>query len=145
MYNAIVVGTDGSPTASRAVEHAGALAKLVGAPLHLVSAYHQPGVMVASIEGPVIDPTEWTMAALSEVERTLAQTEAALRADGVDVTSHVRQSDPVSAIIDVATETGSDLIVVGNRGMKGARRVLGSVPNSVAHRSPCHVLVVQTS
>jgi nucleotide-binding universal stress UspA family protein len=38
----------------------------------------------------------------------------------------------------------AELIVVGNRGMTGARRLLGSVPNSVAHRAPCSVLIVHT-
>jgi nucleotide-binding universal stress UspA family protein len=47
-------------------------------------------------------------------------------------------------LISVAESVGADLIVVGSKGMKGARRVIGSVPNSVAHRSPCHVMIAKT-
>jgi nucleotide-binding universal stress UspA family protein len=49
-----------------------------------------------------------------------------------------------SAILDIAQSQDADLIVVGNRGMTGARRVLGSVPNSVAHGARCAVLIVPT-
>jgi nucleotide-binding universal stress UspA family protein len=48
-------------------------------------------------------------------------------------------------MISVAEGVGADLIVVGSKGMKGARRIIGSVPNSVAHRAPCHVLVAKTA
>ena len=49
-----------------------------------------------------------------------------------------------SAILGIAESEDADLIVVGNRGMTGARRVLGSVPNSVAHGARCAVLIVPT-
>ncbi len=52
--------------------------------------------------------------------------------------------DPADAIVRVADQIGADLIVVGNKGMKGVRRVLGSVPNSVAHQANCSVLIVDT-
>jgi len=52
---------------------------------------------------------------------------------------------PKPGILGEALEVEADLIVVGNKGMKGVRRVLGSVPNAVAHRSPCSVLIVQTT
>ncbi len=45
----------------------------------------------------------------------------------------------------VAEQEKADVIVVGNKGMAGVRRVLGSVPNSVAHQAPCAVIIVQTS
>jgi nucleotide-binding universal stress UspA family protein len=45
----------------------------------------------------------------------------------------------------VAEEVGADLVVVGNRGMKGARRVLGSVPNTIAHGATCSVLIADTT
>jgi nucleotide-binding universal stress UspA family protein len=48
------------------------------------------------------------------------------------------------AILDTALAVDADLVVVGSQGMQGARRVLGSVPNSVAHGASCAVLIVKT-
>jgi nucleotide-binding universal stress UspA family protein len=46
-------------------------------------------------------------------------------------------------LVELASECGADLLVIGNKGMQ--RRVLGSVPNTVAHSAPCSVLVVKTT
>ena len=54
-------------------------------------------------------------------------------------------SDSADGIVNVAQEEQADLIVVGNKGMKGVRRVLGSVPNDVAHKATCSTLIVQTT
>jgi nucleotide-binding universal stress UspA family protein len=64
---------------------------------------------------------------------------------GVASETHPATGDPADALITVADREGADLIVVGNKGMKGARRVLGSVPNSVAHRASCSVLILPTT
>jgi nucleotide-binding universal stress UspA family protein len=58
---------------------------------------------------------------------------------------HAASGDPADAIVQTAERVGADLIVVGNKGMKGVRRVLGSVPNAVAHGAPCSVLIVDTA
>ena len=62
----------------------------------------------------------------------------------VDVKSHTLTGDPADALLEIAEREGADLIVVGNRGMHGVSRVLGSVPNKVSHRAQCHVLIVAT-
>src|ERR687897_218129 len=65
---------------------------------------------------------------------------------GVSVTAYAREGDPADAILDVAEERGADLIVVGNKGMTGAKRfLLGSVPNKVSHHAPCSVLIIRTT
>lgn len=64
---------------------------------------------------------------------------------GLDPKIHGKAAVPADAICKVATEVGADLIIVGNKGMKGVRRVLGSVPNSVARQAPCSVLIVATT
>jgi nucleotide-binding universal stress UspA family protein len=64
---------------------------------------------------------------------------------GVDGDAHAVPAHPATAILTVAEAVGADLIVVGNRGMKGARRVLGSIPNHVSHHAHCDVLVVDTA
>jgi nucleotide-binding universal stress UspA family protein len=62
------------------------------------------------------------------------------------VETFARQGDAADAILDVAEEQRADLIVVGNRGMTGAKRfLLGSVPNKVSHHAPCSVLIVRTT
>lgn len=63
---------------------------------------------------------------------------------GLEVVVHAATGDPAAAIVRIAEEEEADLVVVGNKGMKGTRRILGSVPNSVAHGAPCSVLIVDT-
>ena len=70
----------------------------------------------------------------------------AVRAAGVEVETFAREGAPADAILDVAEERDADLIIVGNKGMTGARRfLLGSVPNRVSHHAPCSVLIVRTA
>ena len=65
---------------------------------------------------------------------------------GVDVETFAREGDPADAILDVAEEQNADLIVVGNKGMTGAKRfLLGSVPNKVSHHAPCSVMIIRTT
>ena len=64
----------------------------------------------------------------------------------MSVETYARQGDPADAILDVAEERDADLIVVGNKGMTGAKRfLLGSVPNKVSHHAPCSVLIIRTT
>jgi nucleotide-binding universal stress UspA family protein len=67
-----------------------------------------------------------------------------LSADGVRASARLVQRTPADALVDVAESEGADLIVVGSRGMSGARRLLGSVPNTVSHRASCDVLIIAT-
>jgi nucleotide-binding universal stress UspA family protein len=62
----------------------------------------------------------------------------------LEVQVHSAQGNPDDVILHTAAEIGADLIVVGSKGMRGARRYLGSVPNSVAHGAHCAVLIVKT-
>ena len=145
MYGSIVVGTDGSDTANEAVRQAIALALVGGATLQIVSAYEPvPRTLVREGHRAPVDP-QWTINLREEVEATLATAAEQARAAGVACEVHARQGDPADAILDVAEEQGSDLIVVGNKGMTGAKRfLLGSVPNKVSHHAPCSVLIIRT-
>ena len=81
-----------------------------------------------------------------DVDATLREAAAESEAAGVATETYARQGDPADAILDVAEERGADLIVVGNKGMTGAKRfLLGSVPNKVSHHAPCSVLIIRTS
>ena len=71
---------------------------------------------------------------------------SALKESGIEVETMAREGDPADAILDVAEEKKADLIVVGNKGMTGAKRfLLGSVPNKVSHHAPCSVMIIRTS
>jgi nucleotide-binding universal stress UspA family protein len=80
-----------------------------------------------------------------EAETLLVELAFEAKLAGVDVVTHARTKDAAGSIIEVAEEVAADLIVVGNKAMHGARRVLGSIPNSVSHQARCSVLIVQTT
>ncbi len=140
---AIVVGTDGSDTAKRAVDEAVRLAKLLQADVHLVSAYEPlRDVRIAAPEGAA---KVWHPTPDAQVEATLQAGGAAVRVAGVSVETHAVRGDPADALLEVATKVDATLIVVGNQGMHGAKRFkLGNVPNQVSHRARCNVLIVAT-
>ena len=146
MFSSIVVGIDGSDTAREAVRQATALASAVGARIELVSAYEP--VTDARLRESIAVPEDlhWIINPREDVEATLEEAAAQIRAAGVTVEVFARQGDPADAILDVAEERGSDLIVVGNKGMTGAKRfLLGSVPNKISHHAPCSVLIIRTA
>jgi nucleotide-binding universal stress UspA family protein len=142
-----VVGTDGSDTAKVAVQQAADLARKVGARLDLVSAYEPvPASRLREERQEVPADIAHTVTPSEDVEALLNETAAEVQKDGIAVTTHARQGDPADAILDVAEEQKADLIIVGNKGMTGAKRfLLGSVPNKVSHHAPCSVLIVRTT
>lgn len=124
MYQRVLVGTDGSPTAARAVDRAVEVAEAAGAPLTILSA-GRPDKAAAVV-----------------------QAEAARHAGAdIAVTTKVVDDDAVAALVETARDGGYDLLVMGNRGMTGVARFLrlGSVPNKVTHQLPCSLLIVKTT
>jgi nucleotide-binding universal stress UspA family protein len=146
MFRSIVVGTDGSDTATTAVRQAIELARSVGARIELVSAYEPVSDARLREESTVVPKDlHWMINPREDVLATLEEAAGEIRAAGIEVEMFARQGDPADAILDVAEERGSDLIVVGNKGMTGAKRfLLGSVPNKVSHHAPCSVLIIRT-
>jgi len=147
MFESIVVGTDGSETASEAVRQAIELASKTGARLEVVSAYAPvPSSRLKNESQEAPSDVQWMINEREDVEETLSTVVAQAAKLGVECSPHSRQGDPADAILDVAEETSSDLIVVGNKGMTGAKRfLLGSVPNKVSHHAPCSVLIIRTT
>jgi nucleotide-binding universal stress UspA family protein len=147
MFSSIVVGTDGSDTATQAVRQAVDMAKALGATLELVSAYApvaEQRLRAERRDAP--EDVQWAINPRQEVEASLASAAEVAREAGVSVNTHARQGDPSDAILDVAEEQNADLVIVGNKGMSGTKRfLLGSVPNKVSHHAPCSVLIVRTS
>jgi len=147
MYGSIVVGTDGSETAHEAVRQAIELAQAVNGKLQIVSAYEPVSDTRLREEAQQVPADlQWMVNPRADVDATLSAAAETAREAGVDVETFARQGDPADAILDVAEEQGSDLIVVGNKGMTGAKRfLLGSVPNKVSHHAPCSVLIIRTT
>ena len=147
MFKSIVVGTDGSDTATQAVREAGDLARSIGARLELVSAYEPVSAQRLREERrEAPEDLQWAINPREDVDATLDVAAGLAREAGVDVNVYARQGDPADAILDVAEEREADLVVVGNKGMTGAKRfLLGSVPNKVSHHAPCSVLIIRTT
>jgi nucleotide-binding universal stress UspA family protein len=144
MDDSIVVGTDGSETAKQAVAEAVRLAKALGAQVHVVSAYEP--LRGARVTGaPEGAAKVWQPLPDDQVEAILSQAVAGVRRAGVEVTPHAVRRDPADALVEVAEEVKATMIVVGSKGMHGARRLaLGNVPNKVSHQARCNVLIVAT-
>ena len=147
LFNRIVVGTDGSESAAEAVRQAVELAGLTGARLDVVSAYEPvPNRRVESEVAQAPGDVAHEFGPREEATFALDSAVGAATAAGIEVTPHATDGDPADAILDVAEKVGADLIVVGNKGMTGARRfLLGSVPNKVSHHSPCSVIIAKTT
>jgi nucleotide-binding universal stress UspA family protein len=138
VFETVVVGADASDTATEAVRQAIELVRLTGGKLHIVSAYRPQALSTGGGE-------ELGLESGDLAESVLADHASRARTAGVEAEIYARSGAPAEAIVAVATEVEADLIVVGNKGMIGVRRVLGSVPNSVAHRAPCSVLIAFTT
>jgi nucleotide-binding universal stress UspA family protein len=123
VYERILVGTDGSPTAAIAVGRAVEVAAASNAKLTIMSVGKQDKAQA------VVD---------AEAKRHASA--------GVDIEPLAVSGDPSSAIVEQAEKGRYDLVVVGNKGMTGASRFfLGSVPNKVSHHIPTALLIVRTT
>ena len=123
MYKNVLIATDGSVTASHAAEVGVDVAKASGA-----------DVLILHVGDP------------GSGKKVLSQAEKAHSKSGVTVKTLSVSGDPADMICEVAEREGADLIVIGNKGMTGAKRfLLGSVPNQVSHHAPCNVLIVKTT
>lgn len=142
MFETVVVGADGSPTAAEAVRQAIELVKLTGGRLHIVTAYKPQQLTSSATE---IDEYLKSLGSRHVADALLADLASQARSARVDAETHAMTSAPAHAICQVASKVKADLIVVGNKGMTGVHRVLGSVPNSVAHQAPCAVLIAFTT
>jgi nucleotide-binding universal stress UspA family protein len=147
LFERIVVGTDGSDTASEAVRQATELARATGAKLDIVSAYQPvPATRIREESGDIPGDVAHAVGPKEDVNVVLEGATGPAKEAGVEVSTHAREGDPADAIIDLAEEVGASLIVVGNKGMTGARRfLLGSVPNKISHHAPCSVYIARTT
>jgi nucleotide-binding universal stress UspA family protein len=149
VFKRIVVGTDGSVSASLALDKAIELARTTGAVLHVVYASKPVTAMNlgAASEFAMASPMSVVLDQSDEDAKRICDNAAeTVKQAGVACETHHVAGDPADALVRVAQDADADLIVVGSRGMSGARRfVLGSVPNKVSHHCPCSLLIVDTT
>jgi nucleotide-binding universal stress UspA family protein len=147
LFKRIVVGTDGSNTATQAVEKATELAKLTGAELNIVSAFEPVSKSrLAEEQRDAPEDVQYEISPTEDVNLTLEAAAAPGRKEGVEVMIHPVQGDPSDAILNTAEKINADLVVVGNKGMTGKKRfILGSVPNNISHHAPCSVMIIHTT
>jgi nucleotide-binding universal stress UspA family protein len=162
-YSNILVGTDGSPTAMRAVEMASKLGRLIGVKPLVMTAYEPPSEheleQLRSGTGDAIgawnatreqrqtpSDYQWRLADAAQAEDILER--AVDYADKVDAEIEVRavEGPAPDLLLDIADQEDMDLIVVGSVGMHGTKRfMLGNVPHRISHHSPVDVLILHTA
>jgi len=145
MYKVVVVGTDGSPTADLAVQAAVDIARSWGSALHIVTAARAPKSGMAAASGAAMVDSGGGQALAEEAAQQVVARSLESFGSELKVEAHAVTGNADDVILQTAREVGADLIVVGSKGMQGARRYLGSVPNSVAHGAHCAVLIVKTA
>jgi len=144
MPSTIVVGTDGSETATAAVDFAIDMAERYGARLVVASSYTPaPEDRLAKEQANAPQEIQWSINPMEDVEATLRAVEEKARESGVKTVSEARQGNPADVLCAIAEQHQADILVVGNKGMH--RRILASVPNSVSHKAPCSVMIVKTA
>jgi ubiquinone biosynthesis protein len=134
----VMVGTDLSQTASRAVGWANDFAERFGAELHLVQVI-VPG-----------NPSDTEFGAAERTQAAAAGEALAAEAErlaGTRGRAHVVvDEDPAMAIVGAADDARIDVLVVGNAGMAGRKEfLLGNVPNRISHNARCTVIIVNTT
>lgn len=143
MIATVAVGTDGSPTADKAVAAALDLAERYTAKVVFISSYKPVDDVQLRREQRDAPPEHhWRINPTEAVDAVLRDAEERAIARGLEWASEASEGDPAEVILSLAEKHGADVIVVGNQGMK--RRVLGSVPNTITHKAMCSVFVVKT-
>ena len=144
MYEVVVVGTDGSLTADKAVARAAELVSQVGGSLHIVTAYRPSTPQKAGGERASVSEEYDSGPSPDDEARAVLRSAGALALQGgIAAETHAREGDPAKVLLSVSAELDAELIVVGSKGV--ARRIFGSVPNSVTQNASCDVLVVYTA
>ncbi|GER22922.1 universal stress protein [Zafaria cholistanensis] len=142
MAGIVLVGVDGSDTAQKAAQRAASIAQGLGVGLAVVTAHATDNTEVVRIGRDT-----WVMDDAEQALKLAEHSAELLRQDypGLEITPVAALGKPQDALVEEAERSGAQMIVVGNVGMKGLGRLLGSVATSVAHHAPCDVLIAKTS
>lgn len=162
-YGKVLVGTDGSPTAMRAVDTACDLAARLGIRPTIVTAYEplsekeeerlraDPGDPIAqwksdpSLAG-VPDEFRWRILDAAHATDVLDRSLEHAERHGADAEVRAVQGPPAEVLLSLGEREDFDLIVVGSVGMTGAKRfMLGNVPHRISHHAPTDLLILKTA
>jgi nucleotide-binding universal stress UspA family protein len=140
----IVVGTDGSETANRAVARAAELASETSAVLHIVMAYKAPSLQKLQAQRASL-PEEFrsSVSADREAQEILRYASEYASKMGIKVKTHLATGNPAKVILKSAQDLGADIVVVGNKGIE--RKIRKSVPSGVSEAAHLDVLLVHTT
>lgn len=146
-YKSVVVGTDGSATAERAVKTAAQVAAADGSRLVIVTAYTPQGDELLTREIGTPDELRWVLTDRVQAEEKARSGRQIANGEGAKgVVAQAISGSPADVLLEAATDFNADLIVVGSRGLtSSAHLLLGSVASSVSHHAPCDVLIVHTT
>lgn len=146
-YSKVLVGTDGSASATRAVERAAQVAADAGATLLIASAYQPISERDRQSAMNQLGEDAYKVMGSNPAEDALRDAEALARKNGVESVETIAEAgDPVDVLVAMIDARKADLCIVGNRGLNSlAGRLLGSVPANISHRASCDVLIVHTT
>ena len=162
-YSKVLVGTDGSPTAMRAVDMASELAARLGAKATIVCVYEPPSEQEleqyrSDPDDPVAQwnvgkdvrdvPSEfkWRIAGTAQAEDILDRAAEHAAKAGLEAEVRAIEGSPAEELIGLAEREDFDMIAVGSVGMSGAKRfMLGNVPHRISHHAHTDVLILRTS
>jgi nucleotide-binding universal stress UspA family protein len=139
MAGIIIVGVDGSETSMKAARTAAQLAAGLSAELRVVTAHATDNAEVVRIGND-----KWYLSDSATAEKVAKQAAGDLATEGLHTSYAALHGKPQDVLIEEAERVNAQLIVVGNVGMKGLGRVLGSVATSVAQRASCDVYIAKT-
>lgn len=153
MTGIILTGVDRSETALRAAEKAASLAQSLGAELHVISAFsvdltrtvrstmneHNPSATVSAVKRATEVREQEAQETADAVVAQLSQ-----KFGDVAIVARAAEGSPGSVLVREAQEHSAEIIVVGNKRVQGAARILGSIARSVAAEAPCDVYVAHT-
>lgn len=146
MFKTIVVGTDGSANAEKALVMTAELARTIpGCQVHVLTACKPLAPQeVSDIKASLPKDLRSLIHANVEAEETLRKAKAIFSAAGVEAEFQQVDEDPAEGLIIAAEQHSADLMIVGSRGEGLAKRAMhGSVSTKVVHHAPCSVLVVK--
>ncbi|MBW3594881.1 MAG: universal stress protein [Actinobacteria bacterium] len=162
-YGSVLVGTDGSPTATRAVKKIAALSSRFGIRPIVVCAYEPLSEQeMKQLRGDPEDPVQqwnapkiaqgtpsefrWRIADAVQAQDILDRAGQVAAEEGVEADLRALEGHAAETLLSVAESESVDLIAVGSVGMTGTKRfMLGNVPNRISHHAPTDVLILHTS
>jgi nucleotide-binding universal stress UspA family protein len=137
----VVVGVDGTDSATRAADTAARLASALGARLHVVSAYGSVSFRSVRAEGfdASIDHVDAALEVARQASGALSRAFPSL-----EVEASAAEGRPGEALVQVADTVAAAVIVIGNKRVQGMTRILGSVATDVAQQASCDVYIAYT-